>query len=331
MARFPKGQALPKSVTITGKNGQGERRIHNVARLPVSRGIGSESYAKPYRRVSQCGHLPRTWARLEIDRLVSLGATEHKPQIIELSKSMYVMSPFTSLLVLETEAMYEQFKVDRGRKDHWAMYPAPAEIPVVADQGPSQLSPLDAAKERLQLAQARAKSAQSNYERSVTEKRPAADLQRLDRLNRAEQAEVRLIECEIQRIERANDAAANPVRQAWESVVQRRSTWQQGYFQTVRNHWNYWGRPTYWNDSGWSYRTIFPWSWDRFSSEDFNGNGVLDFDELSTRNSNLWEHQGRLVAIHADRSLRPRRERDQWLSGEDIATAETRGRRATSP
>ncbi len=27
--------------------------------------------------------------------------------------------------------MYEQFKVDRGRKDHWAMYPCPAKIPVV--------------------------------------------------------------------------------------------------------------------------------------------------------------------------------------------------------
>ncbi|MBC7822231.1 MAG: FecR domain-containing protein, partial [Planctomycetaceae bacterium] len=233
VARFPKGQPLPKSVVITGKlDGQKNQSILEVP------------------NPSHCGHLPRTWARLEIDRLVALGATEHKPQIIELSKSMYVMSPFTSLLVLETEAMYEQFKVDRGRKDHWAMYPAPAEIPVVADQGPMQFSPLDAAKERLKLSQARAKSAQSNYELSVTEQRPATDLQRLDRLNRAEQAEVRLIESEIQRIERANAAAADPTRIAWESVVQRRSAWQQSYLQTTRNHWNYWGRPTTWNDSG---------------------------------------------------------------------------------
>ena len=48
---------------------------------------------------------------------------------------MYVMSPFTSLLVLEDEKMYEQFKVDRGRKDHWAMYPAPPQIPVVTEWG----------------------------------------------------------------------------------------------------------------------------------------------------------------------------------------------------
>ncbi len=239
VARFPKGQALPKSVTITGKlNGK-----------EYSRGIGFqpvESSSKDDRLEAYPTHLPRTWGRLEIDRLVALGATEHKPQIIELSKAMYVMSPFTSLLVLETEAMYEQFKVDRGRKDHWAMYPAPAEIPVVAEQGPSQLSPLDAAKDRLKLSQVRAKSAQSNYERSVTEKRPTADLQRLERLNRAEQAEVRLIEREIQRIERANAAAADPMRQAWESVVQRRSAWQQGYFQSAQHYWGF----NQWMDSG---------------------------------------------------------------------------------
>ena len=244
VARFPKGQPLPKSVTITGKlNGKPYSQTFELPGHSISRGAlapGSdvpserEPDASAFRRIPRVGHLPRTWARLEIDRLVALGATEHKPQIIELSKSMYVMSPFTSLLVLETEAMYEQFKVDRGRKDHWAMYPAPAEITVVADQGSSQLSPLDAAKERLKLSQARAKSAQSNYERSVTEKRPATDLKRLDRLNRAEQAEVRLIEREIQRIERATEAAADPVRVAWESVVLRRTGWQMNVVPNAR-------------------------------------------------------------------------------------------------
>ena len=57
--------------------------------------------------------------------------------IIELSKAMYVMTPFTSLLVLENEEMYKQYKVDRGRKDHWAMYPCPQKIPVVVEEDPS--------------------------------------------------------------------------------------------------------------------------------------------------------------------------------------------------
>ena len=49
---------------------------------------------------------------------------------------MYVMTPFTSLLVLENDAMYTQFKVDRGRKDHWAMYDCPPKIPVVYEPLP---------------------------------------------------------------------------------------------------------------------------------------------------------------------------------------------------
>jgi tetratricopeptide (TPR) repeat protein len=77
------------------------------------------------------GYLPRTWAKLEIDRLLAANADKHKDEIIALSKAMYVMSPFTSLLVLETDADYEKYKVDRGRKDHWATYPCPAKIPLV--------------------------------------------------------------------------------------------------------------------------------------------------------------------------------------------------------
>ena len=88
----------------------------------------------------QADYLPRTWAKLEIDRLVADGAEKNKARIIELSKAMYVMSPFTSLLVLENEEMYAQYHVDRGRKDHWAMYACPERIPVVNEPlaGPPQ-------------------------------------------------------------------------------------------------------------------------------------------------------------------------------------------------
>src|SRR5262249_55610990 len=76
-------------------------------------------------------YLPRSWAKLEIERLLAENAAGHKDRIVALSKAMYVMTPFTSLLVLENEAMYQQYKVDRGRKDHWALYPCPEHIPVV--------------------------------------------------------------------------------------------------------------------------------------------------------------------------------------------------------
>ena len=50
---------------------------------------------------------------------------------------MYVMTPFTSLLVLENEDMYVQYKVDRGRSDHWAPYATTATIPVVYEPDPT--------------------------------------------------------------------------------------------------------------------------------------------------------------------------------------------------
>jgi ferric-dicitrate binding protein FerR (iron transport regulator)/tetratricopeptide (TPR) repeat protein len=80
---------------------------------------------------ANAGYLPRTWAKLEIDRLLADDAAKQRQAIVELSKAMYVMTPFTSLLVLENEQMYKEFKVDRGRKDHWAMYPCPEKIPTV--------------------------------------------------------------------------------------------------------------------------------------------------------------------------------------------------------
>src|SRR5262249_24318038 len=51
------------------------------------------------------------------------------------------------LLVLENEAMYQQFKVDRGSKDHWAMYPAPDKIPVFyEDEDGNRIDPKKAAR-----------------------------------------------------------------------------------------------------------------------------------------------------------------------------------------
>src|SRR5262249_9472232 len=96
----------------------------------------------PVREVApRAEYLPRTWAKLEIDRVLAEDAAKHRERIVALSKAMYVMTPFTSLLVLENDDLYTQYKVDRGRKDHWAMYAAPAKIPVVYEPDPSQPDP----------------------------------------------------------------------------------------------------------------------------------------------------------------------------------------------
>jgi RNA polymerase sigma factor (sigma-70 family) len=115
IARLDATAEMPKAVTVTGQLG-GKPQTWTI---PVA-GV-----------VEHAGYLPRTWAKLEIDRLVAEGAEKNKARIIDLSKAMYVMSPFTSLLVLENEEMYAQYHVDRGRKDHWAMYACPERIAVV--------------------------------------------------------------------------------------------------------------------------------------------------------------------------------------------------------
>ncbi|OAI46640.1 hypothetical protein AYO44_11025 [Planctomycetaceae bacterium SCGC AG-212-F19] len=115
IARVEAGQPLPTGLSIAGTLGG----------QPFADGVIVQNAA------DNAGYLPRTWAKLEIDRLMAEDGTKHKAKIVELSKNMYVMTPFTSLLVLENEAMYKQFNVDRGRKDHWAMYDCPPKIATV--------------------------------------------------------------------------------------------------------------------------------------------------------------------------------------------------------
>ncbi len=113
---------LPAALVVTGLlDGQPYRQ-----EIPVAAVAGGANY------------LPRTWAKLEIDRMLAQNSAANEQKIVELSKAMYVMTPYTSLLVLENEDMYKEFKVDRGRKDHWALYPCPETIKVVYELDPTQ-------------------------------------------------------------------------------------------------------------------------------------------------------------------------------------------------
>ena len=114
-------RTMPDALTITGMlDGEAFERTVRVE--------------KP---ADKAAYIPRTWAKLEIDRLLAEDARKNKNAIVDLSKAMYVMTPFTSLLVLENEAMYKQYKVDRGRKDHWAMYQCEEKIPIVYEPDPT--------------------------------------------------------------------------------------------------------------------------------------------------------------------------------------------------
>ena len=122
VTRVTGSDALPTAVVVKGTlEGKKFERV-----LPVKNAT------------AKAGYLPRTWAKLEIDRLLAEDIVKHKDAIVALSKAMYVITPYTSLLVLENEDQYVQYRVDRGRKDHWALYPLAEKIPVIIEPDPDQ-------------------------------------------------------------------------------------------------------------------------------------------------------------------------------------------------
>src|SRR6185436_3204727 len=58
--------------------------------------------------------VPRLYAAAKIAELERVGSDAQKPTVIELSKRFSVASRFTSLLVLESEAMFKAFGLDRN-------------------------------------------------------------------------------------------------------------------------------------------------------------------------------------------------------------------------
>ncbi|HUS92851.1 MAG TPA: VIT domain-containing protein, partial [Phycisphaerae bacterium] len=106
--------------------------------LPARMIVLGESRGRPFRQdfdlsVSrgEAAFIPRLWAAARINHLLREDADAHKAEIVALSKAFYVVTPFTSLIVLENEADYKRWNVEMGRKDHWQLYPAPKKIPIV--------------------------------------------------------------------------------------------------------------------------------------------------------------------------------------------------------
>lgn len=107
---------LPKQVTLRG----------NLQGQPWQQTIDLDQ------RRDDAGYLPRFFAQKHIDALLQHGEV-HRDEVVKLSMQHYVATPFTSLIVLENDEMYKTYNVEKGRKDHWAAYPAPDEIPVVRE------------------------------------------------------------------------------------------------------------------------------------------------------------------------------------------------------
>ena len=106
------GQELLVAARMTGERVQGEVVLQGkVGGRPFE-----QRYPVTLTASSAAGNafVPRMWASKTIESLELEGKSEHQARIIALSKGFSVMSRQTSLLVLESEAMFRAFGVDRA-------------------------------------------------------------------------------------------------------------------------------------------------------------------------------------------------------------------------
>jgi predicted Zn-dependent protease len=116
------GETVPAAVRLTGRAGS------TTFTQTIELGAPRRTDAR---------YLPRLWARERVSALVEDGSDEHRDELIQLGRRHFLITPHTSLLVLENDAMYDQFDVPRDRRRDWAHYRTPRRIDV-AYEPPSQ-------------------------------------------------------------------------------------------------------------------------------------------------------------------------------------------------
>ena len=97
---LPEGRDQVGSVLVSGS--LGDKKLQFEASVSLKDAEQGNSF------------IPRLWARMHLDRLLERGVSETvKDEIIALSEEYQIITPYTSFLVLETDADRERFKVKR--------------------------------------------------------------------------------------------------------------------------------------------------------------------------------------------------------------------------
>ncbi len=121
VARAAKTGAAPYAMKVRGRMGaeSWERE------LPLS-GAGAGA-----------AYLPRLFAERRVASLLAheppgpgRAESPNAKEITALAKRHFLVTPFTSLLVLENDAMYKEFGVEKKNAEGWALYAAPERIDV---------------------------------------------------------------------------------------------------------------------------------------------------------------------------------------------------------
>ena len=97
---LPQGKGQTGKVIVMGKQGDRDVRFEQAVSLADAEQGNS--------------FIPRLWARMHLDYLLQQGASPTiKDDIITLSEEYHIITPYTSLLVLDNDADRERFKVKR--------------------------------------------------------------------------------------------------------------------------------------------------------------------------------------------------------------------------
>lgn len=97
---LPEGKDQSGEIIISGQ--RGPEKVRFVARINLKDAEEGNSF------------IPRLWARAHLDQLLGQGSSQVvRDDIIRLSEEFHIITPYTSLLVLETDADRERFGVQR--------------------------------------------------------------------------------------------------------------------------------------------------------------------------------------------------------------------------
>ena len=97
---LPEGKDQVGEIVVTGM--RGSEKVKYAARVNLKDAEEGNSF------------IPRLWARGHLDPLLAQGQSAAiRDDIIRLSEEFHIITPFTSLLVLETDADRERFGVKR--------------------------------------------------------------------------------------------------------------------------------------------------------------------------------------------------------------------------
>ncbi|MFO0551293.1 MAG: VIT domain-containing protein [Polyangiaceae bacterium] len=136
-------------IDVIARVPKGERADHFTVRGEID-GVAWEKTYPLSSAEDGARYLPRLFAERRVQALLredplDSGRTDspHAKEITDLATTNFLVTPFTSLLVLENDEMYKQFGVEKRDPTGWAVYDAPKTVAVKSDWGASRASTLN--------------------------------------------------------------------------------------------------------------------------------------------------------------------------------------------